>query len=336
MEKINNFLYYALIIAIFGYLTYYLHSRSLFILLIIFIVFPAISCAAAKYTAGRLTVKAVPETLWTEKGRTTQINFVFENTSLLPVISCRTSFKAENRYLKNDIINCLDISLPAHTAYKASLPLTPVYNGILTVNITDVSVRDMLNIFGFKAKKAENCCVFVKPLPSDGEISLSPGELYSEDSLITAKNINGTQIDGVRSYIPGDKLRNIHWKLSTKYNDLLVKEYSDNNEESAILLVELYTPCIDSIIDTVYGMGLSFTDIGYPYTLCFASAGSEQLTKLYITDKNDLIDAIKTLYLSYDSQSDNSSLHALRREYAGGGIIYIHGSSDGKAVTDIL
>ena len=336
MEKVNNFLYYAILIGLFAYLTYYLHSQSLFILLLLFLIFPIFSCIAAKHTADRLSVKAAPLSLWTDKGKQTQINFVFDNRTLLPVISCRVSFKAENRYFKNDLVNCLDVSLPAKTKHTVQIPITPIYNGLFTVNITEVYVRDMLNIFAFKAKKAENCCFYIKPLPAETGVSLSVSELYSEDSIISAKNINGTQIDGVRDYVAGDKLRNIHWKLSSKYNDLLVKEYSDNNEESAILLAELYAPCIDDIIDNIYGTGLALTDMGYPYTLCFASSGSEQLTKLYITDKNELLDGIQKIYLAYITQSDTNSLYALRREYAGSGIIYIHGSSEGKAVTDII
>lgn len=336
MEKANNFIYYSLLVAIFGYCAYYLHSRSLFILLAVFIVFPVISIAAAKYTAGRLSVRAVPSALWVSKGSRTHISFVFNNPTLLPVITCRTSFKIENKYLKNTLVNCLDTSLPAKGRHTADIPLTPVYNGIISVTVTEVSVRDMLNIFSFKVKKHDGCCFYIKPDPDKSAAAISMSELYSEDSLLTAKNLNGTQIDGTRGYIAGDKLRNIHWKLSTKYSDLLVKEYSDSSEETAILLAELYTPCIDSIIDRVFGTGEALLSMGCPYTLGFVSAGSEQLTRLYITNEKALYDGITALYLAYDSSCDNAALCALRREYAGSGIIYIHGAADGKAVTDII
>ena len=42
------------------------------------------------------------------------------------------------------------------------------------------------------------------------------------------------------------------------------------------------------------------------------------------------------IYLAYLSDTDNVSMYALRREYAGSGIIYIHGGSGSKAVTDII
>ncbi|MBQ9519450.1 MAG: DUF58 domain-containing protein [Firmicutes bacterium] len=336
MERFNNLLYYTLLVGIFGYFSYYLHSRSMFLLFLFFLIFPVFSCILAKYTAGKLTVKAVPKALWAAKGEKTSINFVFENTSLIPVLTCRINFKAENRYLENNIINSLDVSVPARESHIETLPITPVYNGIINISITNASVRDMLNIFSFKVKKTEGCCFYISPTLAEKELTFSRAELYSEESLITAKNVNGTQIDGVRDYAAGDKLRNIHWKLSAKQGDLLVKEYSDNNEESAILLAELFAPCIDSITDAVYAAGKALIKMGCPYTLGFASAGSEQLTKLYITNENALFDGIKAIYLACVSQSDSTSLYALRREYAGSGIIYIHGSTDGKAVTDII
>ena len=148
--------------------------------------------------------------------------------------------------------------------------------------------------------------------------------------------MNGTQPDGIREYAAGDKLRNIHWKLSAKYSELLVKEFSDNNEEAAVLLPELYMPSIDSILDCTYGTGLELLRNNMPFTLAFAAAGSEQLTKIYVNDEKGLTDGIEKIYLAYPSESDDLSLFALRREYAGSGVIHIHGGSDGKAVTDIL
>ncbi|MBR6401587.1 MAG: DUF58 domain-containing protein [Firmicutes bacterium] len=336
MERFNNFLYYFLLVGIFGFLMYFLHSRFLLILLLIFILFPLISAALSKLASRRITLKLLPKALWADKDSQAQVELVFKNPTFIPFVSCRIEFCTENKYYPNTQKNTMYLCIPALGEYRTALPVTPVKNGIVTVKTQGIFVRDLLNMFEFKVPCDAACCFYVTPRITQDGVKLASSELYSEDSLVLAKNINGTQPDGIRDYIPGDKLRNIHWKLSTKYDSLLVKEYSDNNEEMAILLAELYLPAIDSIIDTVYSIGTALSKAGHQYTLCFAPAGSEQLTKLYITDGESLFDGIEKLYLACPSDSDTTSMLALRREYAGSGIIYIHGGGRDKAVTDIL
>lgn len=335
MERVSNFLYYYILVILFGFCMFYLHSRSLFILLLVLLFFPLVSLILTKLAVRKLELKTAPKSLWTNKNEETEVEFIFKNPTCIPFLSLNADFYIENRYYKNDSVNTVHISVPAFGEYRFKVPVTPIYNGIVSVNIKNAHVRDLLNIFDIKSKASAGCCFYTIPAISDEEFTLSSSELYSEESLISVKNANGTQPDGIRDYAAGDKLRNIHWKLSVKHGGLLVKEYSDNNEESAILLAELYLPAIDAIIDKLYSIGKALTKKGYTYTLGFASAGSEQLTKLFIADETDLRDSLEKLYLAYPSQSDSTSLFALRREYAGDGIIYIHGDND-KAVTDIL
>ena len=335
MEKLNNILYYIILLALFGVCAFFLHSRQLTVVFVIFLIFPVLSCVLAKYVSKKLSLTVTTDELWVEKDKETQLIFRFGNKSFFPIINCIIDFKTENKYYPNEIKNTLNLSVPSGK-YTAKLPITPTLCGIMNIKIESVTVKDALNIWGFKCKNFNDHYFYVRPVPEKNIGSLSASELYSEDSLTSVKNVNGTQPDGIREYIQGDKLRNIHWKLSTKYSELLVKEFSDNNEEAAVLLPELYKPAIDSIIDTVYGTGLMLLNSNMPFTLAFAAAGSEQLAKYYINDENSLIDGIEKIYLAYPSDRDDISMLALRREYAGGGIIYIHGGSDNKAVTDIL
>ncbi|MFK7819080.1 MAG: DUF58 domain-containing protein [Planctomycetaceae bacterium] len=44
----------------------------------------------------------------------------------------------------------------------------------------------------------------------------------------------------IREYRPGDPVRNIHWRTSARMNDLMVREFQENREHDAIILVELW------------------------------------------------------------------------------------------------
>ncbi len=335
MDKINNFIYYLILLLLFGFCTYFLHSRCLLVIFVAMVAFPLLSYIAMKSAANKLTLTLSTDDMWNEKGKELILKLGFKNKSLFPVINCIVTFGVENRFYPNDNDNVISLSIPAKGECCAEIPITPIYNGLVNIKIEDVEIRDYLNIFSRKNIKSSDYHFFVIPNAISDSSEIKRSELYSEDSLLVTKNANGTQIDGIRDYIIGDKLKNIHWKLSAKKQDLLVKEYSDNNEESAILLAELYSPAIDDIIDNVYGMGRQLLKEGYPFTLAFAAAGNEQLTKICITEKTGLRDSMEKIFLAYPSENDKASLYALRREYAGSGIIYIHGDKN-KAVTEIV
>ncbi|GGN98370.1 MULTISPECIES: DUF58 domain-containing protein [Haloarcula] len=43
--------------------------------------------------------------------------------------------------------------------------------------------------------------------------------------------------DRLREYVPGDSLRDVHWKSSAKRDDLLVKEFADRNSDRGLVVV---------------------------------------------------------------------------------------------------
>jgi uncharacterized protein (DUF58 family) len=51
--------------------------------------------------------------------------------------------------------------------------------------------------------------------------------------------------DRLREYVPGDSLRDVHWKSSAKRDELLVKEYDDHRSDDGILVVGEATPGTD-------------------------------------------------------------------------------------------
>ena len=63
---------------------------------------------------------------------------------------------------------------------------------------------------------------------------LTDSDKYSE----TQKGDDPSQVFEVREYVPGDDIRRIHWRLSSKQDTLIVKEYSRPMEEDCVILLE--------------------------------------------------------------------------------------------------
>lgn len=115
----------------------------------------------------------------------------------------------------------------ADATFVRSLPATVEYDlalearGVHVVETTAVAVRDALGLVEARYAVATETEVVVYPpvyTVADHGPFLQTLGTESEER---------TEFDRLREYVPGDALRDIHWKSSAKHDDLLVTEYTD-------------------------------------------------------------------------------------------------------------
>lgn len=123
--------------------------------------------------------------------------------------------------------------------------LTSKYCGKLDIRIKELRTYDYLGLFSFRRKTNDRLrhTVFVFP-------ALYPLRAMDADSKI-AVNISGnessqgkagddpSEIFDIRDYKSGDYLTRIHWKLSSKYGRLMVKDYAYTATDDVLLLLNL-------------------------------------------------------------------------------------------------
>ena len=61
----------------------------------------------------------------------------------------------------------------------------------------------------------------------------------------------------IREYRPGDAIRSIHWRTSARMNELMVKEFHENREHDAVVLVDLFDVADDR--EFINELAASFT-----------------------------------------------------------------------------
>ncbi|MDO4309054.1 MAG: DUF58 domain-containing protein [Eubacteriales bacterium] len=119
----------------------------------------------------------------------------------------------------------------------------PVHCGLLGVALEEVRIYDYLGVFSSKLKingrkKLVSVLPQIHSLKLEEELLVggSTGETGEE---VAAKAGSDTQeIFDTRFYQRGDTLRSIHWKLSAKEDDLLVKEFSMPRDLSVLVTAD--------------------------------------------------------------------------------------------------
>lgn len=100
----------------------------------------------------------------------------------------------------------------------------------------------------------------------------------------------------LREYRPGDDIRQIHWKLSSKLDELILKEASQPESRSLLVFWDKRTGTpqqMDALAEVVSSAGAALLQSGVQYTLCWTE--EDDLQAQDILDENQLLQAIPEL-----------------------------------------
>ncbi|MDR2932970.1 MAG: DUF58 domain-containing protein [Oscillospiraceae bacterium] len=130
------------------------------------------------------------------------------------------------------------MALRPRGAVKRSRMVRFPYRGYYDIGVESISVTDFLGLFTVTIPVTATTPVCVYPLYDDSlDVPIQPDAAdgaarsdFSGDAY--------TDIADVRQYMPSDTLRNIHWKLSAKRGELIVKDYEARERSRAVVLLD--------------------------------------------------------------------------------------------------
>ena len=186
---------------------------------------------------------------------------------------------ADIQYPSTDGVHCdtkrVSCSLAPQGTFRILDRATFHYRGGYEIGIRDLYVYDPLKIFRIRMRRDNLRPVFVMPrrpvIVTDGEGAAS------EVNTTEVRNFRGadrTELTEIKEYRMGDGLRDIHWKLSSKTQDLMVKHYGMNACRSVCFLPDLGENYTDPL-----RRGLYTEDIN----LCCADAVTEMTIALMLS-----------------------------------------------------
>ena len=139
--------------------------------------------------------------------------------------------------------NYISTRIDPHKTIKFSYILAPKVRGEFNIGPIDVIVRDRL---GFNAEQR------IVPNSISHMIVYPPYEEIRKLEMIGAKRAmsmsygvhktrqvgTGTELRGLRQYVPGDQFRMIDWKASMRLQKLIVREFESERNVSTVILID--------------------------------------------------------------------------------------------------
>ena len=138
------------------------------------------------------------------------------------------------------------VSLAPSVAHheKYLLPLETGSCGHIVVSLASVRAIDIMGFAKFKVKqKALSAAYTVYPQINDISVRAERASFTTFSGTSYDRHKKGqdrTEVFEVRDFHNGDSLKSVHWKLSARFDDLLVREPSRPTEHNIVLLCDAH------------------------------------------------------------------------------------------------
>lgn len=109
--------------------------------------------------------------------------------------------------------------------------------GIHTIGPVAVTQRDALGLVERTTEEPEGADVVVYPRRYDAPRERTLARLFDDEFEAERQ-----EFDRLREYVPGDPLRNVHWKSSAKHDEFLVMEFSSADRTDTVTVAATSEP----------------------------------------------------------------------------------------------
>lgn len=137
----------------------------------------------------------------------------------------------------------LVLTLTPFGGYIVKRKLSFKYRGFYELGVSELYITDALRLFRLRVDidNYSNITVVPRKLDLDDAGSNSVSDVPSRYSrMLDVRDMS--EVNNIREYRMGDPLKSIHWKLSSKAEDLQVKEFNTNNDSHTYVLLDNSAP----------------------------------------------------------------------------------------------
>lgn len=225
-----------------------------------------------------------------KRGQETRWRVTVENRRRLPL---------SRLVLRLQLLNCMtgassNVRLRfsgASTAHSFYLPADTVHCGMLSCRLIRCRAFDGLGLFTIRRREEAEAALPVMPL-EDSEETLPelPGTQQEQTPLRVRRGGGSGEDYDLRPYRPGDPVRLIHWKLSSKRDELVFREVLEAEKPVPVLTFDhVGTPdTMDGLLDRLYSLSRALLDCPREHVICWLHPETGALREFRISGEREL------------------------------------------------
>ena len=225
-----------------------------------------------------------------------------KNERIFPVLGIDILASCYNVRTAHNEENKTRISLLSKQSKQLEFDLRTPHCGLLLITMSADSCGDLFNLHRKKLSLSVTKEMTALPTLFSPDISMGDQAMPMSDSEVYSTEKPGSdpgEIFGIREYIPGDAIRQIHWKLSEKCDKTMIREFGLQIANDVLLLLETSgaespdeTDCITEIYASLCK---TFSDEGVLFQTAWRDNESDSLIMQMISSPSDFPSVLSQL-----------------------------------------
>jgi len=204
-------------------------------------------------------------------------------------------------------------------------PVEAAHCGRLVCRVDRLWVCDCLGLFSLPLKAPEEAAALVCPVPADpGPVTIPEGDGVSVP-IPRGKSASGEDYE-LRPYRPGDNVRAIHWKISAKRDELVVREMLEQRLPLPVLTFDHFGPAeeMERTLDRLAGFSDALRRQGRAHEVRWAEPAGGAVRACGVADRQSWIACLAAVLADRAPEEGRSILERPLSVPAGTRIFHIH------------
>lgn len=297
-------------------------EKSLFLTIaLVLIILEAFSLLYGRFALKRLSVDLKFLGI-AGKEKETKGKLIIKLKYLLPLSEIKANCKIENKFTGEEKAVTISTFMGMKKTEKIQLGLSREYCGCINIAVENIEIVDLWGIFSNRKILGNICKIFILPETTNIKIEESSGTTAIDSwKFVESNSASSGEMYDIREYVKGDNIKNIHWKLTGKYETPMVKKMSKETEDLVMILFnnvdeqESYEAW-DKLGQRLFSLSKSLIEKNISHSVSWCSKGKWITYK--ITEKKDLtgnllkvldVDSNKDYFVDFEKKLQEQKLY---------------------------
>lgn len=236
-------LYAVILIGLAVFYVLYIDSLAL-VLLLCAILIPVLLCISLIWVHLSATSRLLCGTSTCSEDDSVAVTVMLENHSPLFFPRAEAELCISHAFGKHPEVLHLKFPVQGNNTTRLTFYLHTTSCGSVEIRLKRLWIYDMFRLFRTKVRSDHDVMMLLvlpNPIYLPVTTSAPPVDMPDSERFADRPGDDPSEIFGIREYQPGDAVSRMHWKLSSRSDVLLVKEFSLPIEKRLLVYVE-YVP----------------------------------------------------------------------------------------------
>ena len=307
-----------------GYFCILYNMKATFLAFVIMFLFPIISLFILQRLKKkiRITMTAMPDVI--NKSGKGKVQMCVINDSIFPIAKLEVDIFYRNSLVNEEGIKRIQLSILGKNTQEIYWDFQADYAGNIKFEVEKVTFWDYTKCFKkhIKMNAEKSICVLPSEVIVNQRLREGGFRLFENETVLLHKpGDEPTDILDIREYKEGDRLSRVHWKLTEKQDQLMIKEYMRPLYYYPIILFDLRIPTatdklqrMDILCTTLQSLVLWHTQREYSFEIAYYNLEMDDLVLFKIESINDYYEFLRQAYDNAYEEKESKCLRAFYKK----------------------